>query len=249
MIGHARGLVESFLEARVRERVGELARAELGEVREDWLDRAGHQHDLRLDRPRAIVTIPAYFTNNQKHATRDACAIAGVDLVRMIHEPTAACMTAARERRLTGRIVVVDLGAGTLDLSFLEVDDNAYDVQQVVGDTRFGGQDFDQRISTALAGLSVLLPATPGCSSSSAPVRASSRRSTSGTATTFSAADSAASAYRSGRFLSAAMTTASTEISADCAMYSRTWSRASAWRNMPNSSSSMTAAITLAAPT
>jgi molecular chaperone DnaK len=152
MIGHARGLVESFLEARVRERVGELARAELGEVREDWLDRAGHQHDLRLDRPRAIVTIPAYFTNNQKHATRDACAIAGVDLVRMIHEPTAACMTAARERRLTGRIVVVDLGAGTLDLSFLEVDDNAYDVQQVVGDTRFGGQDFDQRISAALAG-------------------------------------------------------------------------------------------------
>jgi hypothetical protein len=71
---------------------------------------------------------------------------------------------------------------------------------------------------------------------------------TSGTATTFSAADSAASAYRSGRFRSAAMTMASTEISADCAMYSRSWSRASAWRSMPNSISSITAAITLATP-
>ncbi len=80
-------------------------------------------------------------------------------------------------------------------------------------------------------------------------VAGSRRRSTSGTATTFSAADSAASTYRSGRSRSAAMTTASTEISADCAMYSRTWSRASAWRSMPNSISSITAAITLAAPT
>jgi molecular chaperone DnaK len=152
LIGHARGLVESFLAARVRERVGELARAELGEVRDEWLVSAEQQHDLRLERPRAIVTIPAYFTNNQKHATRDACEIAGVDLVRMIHEPTAASMTAARERRLAGRIVVVDLGAGTLDLSFLEVDENAYDVLQVVGDTKFGGRDFDARIGMALTG-------------------------------------------------------------------------------------------------
>jgi molecular chaperone DnaK len=151
LIGHARSLVESFLTGRVRERVGELARAELGETSDHWLARAEQQHDLRLDRPRAIVTIPAYFTNNQKHATRDACQIAGVDLVRMIHEPTAASMTAARERHLAGRIVVVDLGAGTLDLSFLEVDENAYDVLQVVGDNQFGGRDFDHRIGLALA--------------------------------------------------------------------------------------------------
>jgi molecular chaperone DnaK len=150
LIGHARGLVESFLAARVRERVGELAREELGGVRDEWLASAEQQHDLRLDRPRAIVTIPAYFTNNQKHASRDACEIAGVNLVRMIHEPTAASMTAARERRLAGRIVVVDLGAGTLDLSFLEVDENAYDVLNVVGDNQFGGRDFDQRIGLAL---------------------------------------------------------------------------------------------------
>ena len=98
-----------------------------------------------------------------------------------------------------------------------------------------------------MAGLIVWLPATPGVSSSPT-VAPSRRRSTSGTATTFSAADSPASAYRSGRFRSAAMTMASTEISADCAAYNRTWSRARAWRSMPNSSSSITAAITLAAP-
>jgi hypothetical protein len=75
--------------------------------------------------------------------------------------------------------------------------------------------------STALAGLSVWLPATPAGSSSSGAARPSRRRSTSGTATTFSAADNPASAYRSGRFRSAAMTIASTEISADCAAYNR----------------------------
>jgi molecular chaperone DnaK len=151
MIRHARGMVESFLAGRVRERVGELARAELGEVRQDWLRRAEQEHDLRLDRPRAIVTIPAYFTNNQKQGTRDACQIAEAELVRMIHEPTAACVAAARERHLTGRIVVVDLGAGTLDISFLEADENAYDVLKVTGDNKFGGRDFDDRVAAALA--------------------------------------------------------------------------------------------------
>lgn len=151
MIRHARGMVESFLAGRVRERVGELARAELGEVREEWLRRAEQEHDLRLDRPRAIVTIPAYFTNNQKQGTRDACQVAEAELVRMIHEPTAACVAAARERHLTGRIVVVDLGAGTLDISFLEADENAYDVLTVTGDNKFGGRDFDDRVAAALA--------------------------------------------------------------------------------------------------
>lgn len=69
LVRHARGLVESFLAARIRERVGELASAELGEIREEWLSWLEQHHNLRLDRPRALVTIPAYFTNNQKQAT------------------------------------------------------------------------------------------------------------------------------------------------------------------------------------
>ncbi|WP_410643574.1 Hsp70 family protein [Amycolatopsis sp. lyj-346] len=152
LVRHARGLVETFLAGRVRERVAELAAVELAGVRPEWLSWAEQHHDLRLPRPRVVVTIPAYFTNNQKAATRAACRIAGVDLVRLIHEPTAACVTAARERRLGGAIAVVDLGAGTLDLSLLDVGENVYDVREVGGDSRFGGKDFDAAITTALAG-------------------------------------------------------------------------------------------------
>lgn len=151
LIRHARGLVEGFLTARVRERIGELASAELGEIADDWLRWAEEHHDLRLPRPRAVVTIPAYFLNNQKHATRDACQIAGVEVVRLVHEPTAACMAVGRQRRLTGRVVVIDLGAGTLDVSHLDVSEGLFDVKQVLGDTHYGGKDFDAVISQALA--------------------------------------------------------------------------------------------------
>jgi molecular chaperone DnaK len=151
LIGHARGLVEGFLANQVRQRVGELARAELGEVPDEWLHWAGQDHDLRLSRPRVVVTIPAYFLNNQKHATRDACQIAGVEVVRLIHEPTAASMAVGRERRLNGRVVVVDLGAGTLDISSLEVGEGLYEVEMVLGNNQYGGKDFDAVISQALA--------------------------------------------------------------------------------------------------
>lgn len=150
LIHHARVRVEDLLAAHVADRVAELARAELGEIRDEWLLWLADNHDLRVTRRRAILTIPAYFLNNQKNATRHACEIAGVQPVRLIHEPTAACLSAARERRLTGRTVVVDLGAGTLDVSLLDVADNVYDVRQVSGDTAYGGDDFDTVIGQAL---------------------------------------------------------------------------------------------------
>ena len=163
LIRHARGLVETFLAGQVRERVAELAHAELGAVREEWLSWAERNHDLRLDRPQVVVTIPAYFTNNQKAATHSACRIAGVELVRLVHEPTAACIAAARERRLGDAIAVVDLGAGTLDISLVDVGDNVYDVLDVGGDTQFGGKDLDTAIARALVtrleGQGVAVPA------------------------------------------------------------------------------------------
>jgi molecular chaperone DnaK len=149
-IRHARGMVEALLTTHVRERVIELARAELGEIKDEWIAWADKNHNLRIDRPRVLVTIPAYFTNNQKDATRAACVIAGVDLVRLIHEPTAACMAAARERGLAGRVVVVDLGAGTLDVSLLEVEDRVHEVRKVLGNNKFGGNDFDVAVTQAL---------------------------------------------------------------------------------------------------
>src|SRR4029077_2566730 len=82
----------------------------------------------------------------------------------LIHEPTAACMTAVRERRLAGRVAVVDLGAGTLDVSLVEVDEGVYDVQQVLGDNEYGGQDFNTVLigvlAERLAGQGVAVPAS-----------------------------------------------------------------------------------------
>lgn len=151
IIRHARGLVETFLAERVRERVGELAAAELGHVRDEWLSWTERHHALRIDRPRVVVTVPAYFTNNQNAATRSACEIAEVDVVRLLHEPTAACIATAYERKLGATVAVVDLGAGTLDLSLLEVGEGVYEVRDVGGDPRFGGKDFDAAVTEALA--------------------------------------------------------------------------------------------------
>ncbi|WUI04251.1 Hsp70 family protein [Spirillospora sp. NBC_00431] len=150
LVAHAREMVEEFLTERVLERVAEMARAELDEVRTEWLTALRNDHDVRLERSRALLTIPAFFRNNQKQATRDACEIAGVEPARLIHEPTAACIAATRQRRLTGEVVVVDLGAGTLDISALNVEDDVYDVHQVSGDTGFGGKDFDAAVAAAL---------------------------------------------------------------------------------------------------
>lgn len=150
LISHAREQVENYLRGQVRERVRELAESELGEVREEWLAWAEENHDLRLTRLRAVITIPAYFRNNQKHATRIAGKIAGIKIARLIHEPTAACIEAARQRSLTGRVLVVDLGAGTLDFSLLNVRDGVYEVEAVGGDAGFGSRDFDPLILCAI---------------------------------------------------------------------------------------------------
>ncbi|GAB2824415.1 hypothetical protein GCM10022221_23090 [Actinocorallia aurea] len=150
LIAHGRDLVESFLAERVAERAAELARADLGRTPPGLADRLARDPRARIPRDRAILTIPAFFGNNQKQATRDACAIARVDLVRLIHEPTAACIAATRQRRLAGNVVVVDLGAGTLDISALTVDDGVYEVLQVTGDNAFGGRDLDTVIGGAI---------------------------------------------------------------------------------------------------
>ncbi|MFF3330437.1 Hsp70 family protein [Streptomyces sp. NPDC002888] len=152
VIRHARSLVEDFLAAQVRDRVAELARDELGEVWDEWLSWAEQNHDLRLDRGEAVVTVPAYFTNNQHHATRSACEIAGVKAAQLIHEPTAACVAVAHDRRLAGRIAVVDLGGGTLDISLVEVTGIRHKVRVVAGNTEFGGKNLDAAVAKALEG-------------------------------------------------------------------------------------------------
>jgi molecular chaperone DnaK len=99
----------------------------------------------------AVVTVPAYFDDAQRQATKDAGKIAGLDVKRIINEPTAAALAYGLEKKRSERIAVYDLGGGTFDISVLEIADGVFSVKSTNGDTHLGGEDFDQRIVDALA--------------------------------------------------------------------------------------------------
>jgi len=99
----------------------------------------------------AVITVPAYFNDAQRQATKDAGKIAGLDVLRIINEPTAAALTYGLEKKGTGKISVYDLGGGTFDISILEVGDGVFEVKSTNGDTFLGGEDFDKRIMDYLA--------------------------------------------------------------------------------------------------
>ncbi len=94
----------------------------------------------------AVITVPAYFNDAQRQATKDAGRIAGLDVKRIINEPTAASLAYGFDRKANEKIAVFDLGGGTFDISILEVGDNVVEVRATNGDTFLGGEDFDQRI-------------------------------------------------------------------------------------------------------
>jgi len=94
----------------------------------------------------AVVTVPAYFNDAQRQATKDAGRIAGLDVKRIINEPTAACLAYGEDKKKEGKIVVYDLGGGTFDVSILEIGDGVFEVKSTNGDTHLGGDNFDQRI-------------------------------------------------------------------------------------------------------
>ena len=99
----------------------------------------------------AVITVPAYFNDAQRQATKDAGKIAGLDVLRIINEPTAAALAYGLEKKGTGKISVYDLGGGTFDISILEVGDGVFEVKSTNGDTFLGGEDFDKRIMDYLA--------------------------------------------------------------------------------------------------
>ncbi|MED5395357.1 MAG: molecular chaperone DnaK [Pseudomonadota bacterium] len=99
----------------------------------------------------AVITVPAYFNDSQRQATKDAGKIAGLDVLRIINEPTAAALTYGLEKNETGTIAVYDLGGGTFDVSILEIGDGVFEVKSTNGDTFLGGEDFDVRIVDYLA--------------------------------------------------------------------------------------------------
>ena len=94
----------------------------------------------------AVITVPAYFNDSQRQATKDAGKIAGLDVKRIINEPTAASLAYGLDKKNSGRIAVYDLGGGTFDVSILEIGDGVFEVLSTNGDTHLGGDDFDKRI-------------------------------------------------------------------------------------------------------
>ncbi len=99
----------------------------------------------------AVITVPAYFNDAQRQATKDAGKIAGLEVLRIINEPTAAALAYGLDKRAPGTIAVYDLGGGTFDVSVLEIGDGVFEVKSTNGDTFLGGEDFDNRIVEYLA--------------------------------------------------------------------------------------------------
>jgi len=99
----------------------------------------------------AVITVPAYFNDSQRQATKDAGKIAGLEVLRIINEPTAAALAYGLDKQETGTIAVYDLGGGTFDVSILEIGDGVFEVKSTNGDTFLGGEDFDARIIDYLA--------------------------------------------------------------------------------------------------
>ena len=124
----------SQISAMVLQKMKETAEAHLGETVE-----------------KAVITVPAYFNDSQRQATKDAGKIAGLDVLRIINEPTAAALAYGLDKKNTGTIAVYDLGGGTFDVSILEIGDGVFEVKATNGDTFLGGEDFDSRIIDYLA--------------------------------------------------------------------------------------------------
>jgi molecular chaperone DnaK len=117
----------------------------LGKVR-DTARRA-----LGVDVARAVITVPAYFDDTQRQATKDAGRIAGLEVLRIINEPTAAALAYGLDKKKSETVLVYDLGGGTFDVSILDIGDGVVEVRATAGDTHLGGDDFDRRIVDYLA--------------------------------------------------------------------------------------------------
>jgi molecular chaperone DnaK len=117
--------------------ISALVLAELKADAEAWFGRPVHQ---------AVVTVPAYFNDGQRQATKDAGRIAGLEVLRIINEPTSAALAYGFGKELEKKVVVFDLGGGTFDISILDIGQSVFDVVAVGGDTYLGGEDFDRRV-------------------------------------------------------------------------------------------------------
>ena len=131
--GHGEKFAPSQISAFILQKMKETAESYLGD-----------------DVTQAVITVPAYFNDSQRQATKDAGKIAGLEVLRIINEPTAAALAYGLDKKEGGTIAVFDLGGGTFDVSILEIGDGLFEVKSTNGDTFLGGEDFDARIMNFL---------------------------------------------------------------------------------------------------
>jgi len=128
----------------------EISAFVLRELKQRAEDHFREQGEFDFEVDRAVITVPAYFNDAQRTATRDAGRLAGLEVLRIVNEPTAASLAYGLDRRDRGIIAVYDLGGGTFDISILKVEDGVFQVLATNGDTHLGGDDIDNRLITLL---------------------------------------------------------------------------------------------------
>jgi molecular chaperone DnaK len=152
VIGHARNLGCEFLVRKIEAHIHSAGSRAMSKPPSeqwvtDWLEK--HPPEIHLDT--AVITVPAYFNDSQKQATRTAANLAGIGVLRLIHEPTAAALAQYSRGAKTETLLIVDLGAGTLDLSLMEVADGVFQVKEIEGDNRLGSSDLDELLFSHFA--------------------------------------------------------------------------------------------------
>lgn len=149
LIAHARLIARKHLLKKIGDRISALASQELGTAPpDDWVNDYLEAHSPEIPLDKAVITVPAYFNDSQKQATRTAGQLAGIDVLRLIHEPTAACIAQRSIGDNDESVLVVDLGAGTLDLSLVEIGEGVYEVKEIEGDSNLGSADLDDLLYT-----------------------------------------------------------------------------------------------------
>ncbi|HUV79480.1 MAG TPA: Hsp70 family protein [Candidatus Bathyarchaeia archaeon] len=137
---------EAYLKSKVEARFYDLLESSDLKFPEDVLNeflnkQKGYNHVEDV-----VLSVPAYFNDNQKRATRDSAEIAGLNIRRLLHEPTAAALAYGYQKPYSGQLAVMDLGGGTLDMSILDVEEGVYEIQTIGGDTKLGGSDIDAEL-------------------------------------------------------------------------------------------------------